>query len=136
MQDITASDVPGQFPLAMLTHTSTQHVQDIAASDVPGQFPLALLPVGKSNDVSRVSGWGPVYKANWLEGTTVPDLLSAIAVAPEVNVDYWRVRLATADKALLSGTPFGSVKTEVRAALCRAACAWPPRLENGCLAYC
>ena len=98
-------------------------MQAIAAAEVPPAFPLAVIPVGKANDVSRVSGWGPYHKANWAEAATVPDLLSAVAVAPEVSVDYWRVRLATLDKTLLKDTPFGSTHGDVRP-LSRALLPW------------
>ena len=91
-------------------------VQDVAASDGGQRFPLAILPVGKSNDVSRVSGWGNVSKGDWHSRATVPDLLSAVTAAPEVRVDFWRTRIASADKSMLKGLPksFMELTKEVR----------------------
>ena len=60
-------------------------MQGIAGAEVPPAFPLAVIPVGKANDVSRVSGWGNVAKGDWHSHATVPDLLSAVSAAPQVR---------------------------------------------------
>jgi hypothetical protein len=80
-------------------------LQDIAASQGGQYFPIGLLPLGKSNDVSRVSGWGNVHKQDWSKPSTAPDLVSAITMAPEVKVDYWSVRAASSDRASLDKMP-------------------------------
>lgn len=63
-----------------------------------------------------MSGWGNVSKGDWLSHATIPDLLSAVTAAPEVKVDYWRTRIATADKSMLKHLPksFSSIGKEVR----------------------
>lgn len=80
-------------------------LQDIAASECGQYYPIGLLPLGKSNDVSRVSGWGNVHKQDWTKRSTAPDLVSAITVAPEVKVDYWSVRAASSDRGSLEKMP-------------------------------
>ena len=117
-------------PCKHSTRARTPLLQDIVKSDAGQRFPLALLPVGRSNDISRVSGWGNVSKGDWLSHATIPDLLSAVTAAPEVKVDYWRTRIATADKSMLKHLPksFSSIGKEVR--IINYASAWRSRTAN------
>ena len=100
--------------------TSCAVMQDIVASDDGQRFPLAILPVGKSNDISRVSGWGNVSKHIWNSRVIVPDLLSAVTAAREVRVDFWRTRLASADQGLLKDLPPSFIKLTPQADSCKS----------------
>jgi hypothetical protein len=73
----------------------------IANAAAGARRPVALMPVGKPSDVSRATGWGNVHKAGWASAAAVPDLLSAAAAAPQVPVDYWRVRVSTGRNAAM-----------------------------------
>jgi hypothetical protein len=106
--------------LRIVLFANSRHVfstlKDVVNSSAGQRYPIALLPVGRSNDISRVSGWGNVFKGAWESAATVPDLLSAVAAAPQVKVDYWRARVATDNKALLKYLPKAfSAGKEVRA---------------------
>ena len=95
--------------LRVVIFASAKHVfsalRDIAASPSGQRYPIALLPVGRSNDISRVSGWGNVVKGDWHADATVPDLLSAVTCAPKIKVDYWRMRVSAADKSSIKNLP-------------------------------
>lgn len=104
-------------------------LQNIEFGNPTRRFPLALLPISKSNDVSRAVGWGSVYKQDFKEEHVIPDLLSAIAAAPPVNVDCWNVRIMTSDKRAL-----GDAVASFRNAKDVRRCPPPPLLRCLCAA--
>lgn len=70
-------------------------MQSIARGGIEPQPAVAVVPLGTGNDLSRSFGWGGAFSPAWIKShKALHATLEAVAAAPAVPLDRWRLRLA------------------------------------------
>ena len=105
-------------------------MQSIARGGIEPQPAVAVVPLGTGNDLSRSFGWGGAFAAAWIKShTALHKTLEAVASAPAVPLDRWRLRLEApaahffSTKRPYAFIPCDGADEKARSAPCRERCA-------------